>query len=566
MPNLLRCLLCCSLAIILNGPNAQCEVVLTQVEVDGKAVLVSPESISRAKPVSILSTAQSLRIRFKQTEDQGRPAARLRYKLEGYDRGWKDLPSSMRGFLEFRNSHGDMLASEEFCFEGESPGWRGTLENSEFQEHSKGSIAPEGASKADVVLMSHGPNGTMGLVGIDDFQLLVASSGSALPKSFDLNAEGLAEFPYATNPSAYWERGGSRASLAQVSIRSRPAPHPILVFNDDAPAHFATWVTRWNKQMPVEVGDKVTIKFKTAYSIGSAGPGVAEFAKLKAGNYFFRVAATRINGEPTGTELVLPILVMDPWYRHWLVWAAMAAMASAGIAWLSRWSLKRWMQRRLAALEHERLMERERERIARDLHDHVGAGLTEIAMQSDWVDGDLEQGVTERTRQRVRAIRNSATELARGVDEMVWAVNPANDNLKRFASYLTQCSAQFLEAADVRVRFDIPAELPDIHVPGKTRHALFLVVREALNNAVKYACARLVRLEMELQPEGLHLAIEDDGQGFEVERSGPEGTGLINMRRRLEEIGGVFTIKSQKGAGTRIELFAPVAQPALTDR
>ena len=548
MPNLLRAIPFCLIACSLFGltPTLQAAIVLTQVAADGKPIAGLPSAFDMAKPLSIASSTRSLSLEFDQTNEEGKTSDRLRYKLEGYDRNWQDLLSNMRGFLEFHNSSGDVLGTEEFYLKGETPGWRGSPETSDFVEYTRTCTAPEGSCKVEVVLMSHGPNATMGVVGFDAIRLSVVSPGSSTPKVYELNAEGIHGFPQPSDPSAFWDRGGSRASLAEVRIMNTPAPHPILVFNDDAPSHYATWVTRWNKPLEVKPGDQVTLSFKAAYSIGSGGPGVAEFPQLQPGNYFFRAVATRADGEPNGAELVLPLVITAPWYRHMGFWVALSVVMSAGVAWFSRWSLKRRMQMRLAALEHERAMERERERIARDLHDHIGAGLTEIAMQSDWVDGDLEQGVTQRTRQRVKAIRQSATDLARGVDEMVWAINPANDSLKRFANYLAQCSAQFLEAAGVRVRFDIPADLPEIPLPGKLRHALFLVVLEAINNAVKYARATLVRLELQVGQEGLHLAIEDDGQGFDLAGPSPEGSheGLNNMRHRMDEIGGAFSIAS----------------------
>jgi signal transduction histidine kinase len=218
------------------------------------------------------------------------------------------------------------------------------------------------------------------------------------------------------------------------------------------------------------------------------------------------------------------------------------------------------MQRQVAALEQEQAMERERARIARDLHDNIGAGLTEIAMQSDWVHNDLAQGSTADTRQRVERIRQSATELARSVDEIVWAINPANDTVKRFVNYLTQCTAQFLDAAGLRVRFDIPEDMPSTALAGKVRHYLFLAVREALNNAVRHARADLVRLEIRTENTSLRIAVEDNGCGFAPEQTTATGTheGLHNMRRRMEDIGGKFEIISRPGGGTRVAFIAPL--------
>ena len=127
-------------------------------------------------------------------------------------------------------------------------------------------------------------------------------------------------------------------------------------------------------------------------------------------------------------------------------------------------------------------------------------------------------------------------------------------------NYLVQTTEQFLDAAGLRVRFDIPRELPAAALPGKVRHFLFLAAREALNNVSKHARADLVRLEIRVEAGGLRVAIEDNGCGFAPERTGAAGTheGLDTMRRRMDEIGGQFRLTSRPGGGTRVEFFVPL--------
>ena len=288
MPSLLRAIPFYLLACSLFGltPTIQAGIVLTQVTADGKPLPGLPKAFDRAEPLSIASSTRLLSIQFNQTDEEGKALDRLRYKLEGYDRNWQDLLSSMRGFLEFRNSSGDVLGTEEFYLNGETPGWRGSPEASDFVEYTQTSTAPEGSCKVDVVLMSHGPNATMGVAGFDAIRLSVVSPENSTPKLFELNAEGINGFPQPSDPSACWDRGGSRASLAEVRIMNAPAPHPILVFNDDAPSHFATWSTRWNKPLEVKAGDKVTLSFKAAYASARPGPEVPSSRSFSLGIIF----------------------------------------------------------------------------------------------------------------------------------------------------------------------------------------------------------------------------------------------------------------------------------------
>ncbi len=333
------------------------------------------------------------------------------------------------------------------------------------------------------------------------------------------------------------------------------------MIRDDDPKNYGNWSLAPDHLIPVQSGDRLTIEWQTAHSIGASGPGQADYGRLKPGSYWFRVAALKANGEPTGQEASLPIESVLPVYLRWEFWLVLGAVAAGGGAWLGRVAVHRRMQRRIARLEQETALERERARIARDLHDEIGAGLTEIAMQSDWVRRDIAGANLPDTQRRIERVCRSAVDLVRSVDEIVWAVNPANDTVERFVNYLAQSSEQFLEAAGLRIRFDIPADLPARALTGVQRHCLFLAVREALNNAVKHAQADLVRLEIQADDSLLRIAVEDDGCGFVLEETGIEGTheGLESMRRRLAEIGGQFHLASRPGGGTRVEFRMPLA-------
>jgi signal transduction histidine kinase len=290
------------------------------------------------------------------------------------------------------------------------------------------------------------------------------------------------------------------------------------------------------------------------------GSGSATYSQLRSGHYSFRVAAARPNGELTGSEFLLLLEVVPPITQRPQFWAVMACAAAVLGTIFGRTVQRQRMKRRLAEIERLNLLERERARIARDLHDDIGAGLTEIAMSSDLARRELEHSQFPETRRRVDRICQSAIELTRSVDEIVWAVNPANDRLQHFVNYLTQTTEQFLNATGLRVRFDIPPTLPDLELSGKTRHLIFLAVREALNNAAKHAQASLIRLEVEFSEKTLRIIVEDDGRGFATDQHLSPGThqGMEGMRRRLEEIGGGFTITSRPGGGTRAEFAVPL--------
>ena len=162
---------------------------------------------------------------------------------------------------------------------------------------------------------------------------------------------------------------------------------------------------------------------------------------------------------------------------------------------------------------------------------------------------------------RSERVCQSAVELIRSVDAIVWAVNPKNDTLDRFVGYLTSSAEQFTGAAGIRLRFDVPDEIPPLPLAGRTRHDLYLIVREAINNAVKHAQATAISLCVTIDRDTLRIAVEDDGQGFDPESRADDGrhAGLANMRRRAEDLGGRLTITSRPGGGTRVEITASLA-------
>jgi len=545
-------LLVCGLG--MSGGCAWADIRITSIETDGQSREIP--ALDARDPMSqpVRSTARTVRFHFTEGGEDGKPTARLRYKLEGHDDTWRDLPAKMRAIVYFRDYGGQVVATREFYLEGETPGWRGMVENSEFVARRESTIAPPRAASARISFQSiHAQSGdkALGLLGVDAVRLLIGQDAGVPPKIYDFGIAKGTDLGHPLGTPDNWVREGSRAELAILSSRSRPAPHPILVIQDDDPSFFGNWAT--STALAVAPGDRVTLEWQTAHSIGGSGEGVASYPGLKPGRYLLRVAAAKANGELTGREISLPIVVVVPMHRRWEFWAITGALTTAAAAWIGHLAVQRRLQRQLAALVARNEMERERARIARDLHDNIGAGLTEIAMQSDWVHSDLAHGPTADTRQRVERIRQSATELARSVDEIVWATNPANDTVKRFVNYLTQCTAQFLDAAGVRVRFDIPEDMPSTALAGKVRHYLFLAVREALNNAVRHARPDLIRLEIRAMNNRLTIAVEDNGCGFMPGETSVSGTqeGLTNMRCRMEEIDGSFEISSRPGGGTR---------------
>lgn len=236
-----------------------------------------------------------------------------------------------------------------------------------------------------------------------------------------------------------------------------------------------------------------------------------------------------------------------------------ALLAAAGV--MAGFLIAQWRNRRRLAAQTGGLLLQERERIARDLHDDVGAQLTGLALQVDLVrrksfaasfDHDLES-ISRQTRQ-----------LADHLRETVWALNPACDTFASFASHLAEQAERWQEQTGLDCRVDLPAHLPEFPLCAEARHHLALVVREAFANVVKHSGSTRAALKLELVQESLRLRIQDAGRGFDPEiartaSGGMSGNGLGNQRARVESLGGTWELQSQPGQGTTLIVTVPLA-------
>jgi signal transduction histidine kinase len=201
-------------------------------------------------------------------------------------------------------------------------------------------------------------------------------------------------------------------------------------------------------------------------------------------------------------------------------------------------------------LERQQAVERERARIAKDIHDDLGASLTLIAVL-----GDLAQ--KEKAVERIEKMSSTARQAVKSLDEIVWAVNPRNDTLAHLIDYTGQFTTDYLRDAGIRCLLDVPEQTPAREVPANVRHNVFLAVKEALQNIVKHAHATEVWLRVSAIPGGLRIVIEDNGCGFAGPSPDTWADGLGNMRQRLTEIGGECRVQSRAGAGTTITIEFP---------
>ncbi len=282
----------------------------------------------------------------------------------------------------------------------------------------------------------------------------------------------------------------------------------------------------------------------------------ASYSRLPSGRYQFAVQASGPEGawqEGRGIQLE----ILPRWWERLSVQMAAGLALLAGVAG-AVWALERGRsRRRLERLELQRSLDAERQRIARDIHDDLGSGLTEIILLSDTLDEAIQP--TPADQKMVGEISARARSLTRAMDEVVWAINPRNDTLEGFLTYLGKFTQDYLARAEVRCRWNVPAEVPELPLSAEMRHSLYLACKEALHNVVKHAGASEVSVRLDLAEGGLTLAIEDDGRGFAANCPPTRGNGLANMRQRLKELQGLCRVESTPARGTRVVFSLPIA-------
>ena len=292
------------------------------------------------------------------------------------------------------------------------------------------------------------------------------------------------------------------------------------------------------------------------------------YGRLPYGDYTFRVTAATApeawNKAGAGFSFRVPA---PPWRAAWAL-TLYGCVAAGLVAGAARMVSNRRLRAHLAHLAQEQAMQRERMRIAQDMHDEIGSKLTKISFMSERAKGELSG--QHAVASKLDVIAHTSRDLLQSLDEIVWAVNPHNDTLEHMAAYLVQYANEYLQNTAVECELQIPHNLPHQPLSAETRHNLFLAFEEVLNNSLKHGRPSCVRIDMTCGARRFEIAVRDNGCGFEsasLDTAHPidgsrrplrVGNGLRNMRQRLEEVGGQCTIRSRPGAGAAVTLSIPL--------
>jgi two-component sensor histidine kinase len=281
----------------------------------------------------------------------------------------------------------------------------------------------------------------------------------------------------------------------------------------------------------------------SAWSAPSAQRTTA-YSYVPSGQYRFHVIACNGDGIWNEVGASIPFSIPQHWHERTIFWVGLTlVLCGLGLFALRVRYLRRIERMRLlSALDHERA------RIAQDIHDDLGATLTQISMWSAVV----QKRADPDTAGHLSLIRERSNEAVRSLDQIVWAVNPANDTVRKFATYICQAVGDFFRETNVACRINLADTVEDGALHADVRHHLVLAAREACTNALRHAAATEVSLHVEATPEKILIVVTDNGRGFDPDTVSQDGEGLSGMKRRLASAGGLCTIESAPGQGTRV--------------
>ncbi len=302
------------------------------------------------------------------------------------------------------------------------------------------------------------------------------------------------------------------------------------------------------------------------------------YANLTSGTYRFLVRAVSGDGSVSQRPAIISFQILPPiWLRWWFL--TLAILLTLGLFYLFyRYRLARLREVNAALAEakraeeglgkarEERLAElaQVRSRIATDLHDDIGASLTQIAILSEVAKQHSMKG-NGASLDPLNSIVNVSNELVETMSDIVWAINPHKDRLQDLIQRMRRFASDLLTAKGVHFDFRAPAGVLEMPLGANARREVFLIFKETLTNVARHAGATHVKIEFVIAEHSLKLSITDNGRGFDPELIGPAlaargkgGHGIFSMKKRTAELNGQLDIRSSGDGGTTIALQLPL--------
>ncbi|MDR0532983.1 MAG: sensor histidine kinase [Verrucomicrobiales bacterium] len=463
---------------------------------------------------------------------------RTRFKLQELDKDWVSNSSSvvMNLFLYFYDKSGEMVGKKYFAKYGDSPGWKGTLAQSDFTPRHEKATVPDNADSLVIVMTSAGAPHVMGTFAIADLNIYENKNPILTTSPLALK----------NNEPADWVRDGLRPQMSRiVQISNKDA----LCIEDNAPDAHSEWRLLKQSSPKVTPGKTLIIEWKEIYSIGTGYRTSKNYNNLSPGVYHLIISEQNPLDDKNETQRVITLTVITPFWQKTWFWILSTSSLLAVVIFTTRYLVKSRMRRQMQRMQQEHAMETERLRIARNIHDDLGARLTHISLMSSATEN--EATTLDDAKRGLQKISQMTRNLVETLYETVWTVDPKNDHLNSLIEYLSFMISELCEPTDIRCRTNIGDTIDDRPVTSEIRHGISLAVKEAAHNAIKYSQASEIRADFFFNAPTLTIIIQDNGCGFNPDTV-QRGHGLDNMRQRMIAVGGQLTIESAKEQGTKI--------------
>jgi signal transduction histidine kinase len=544
------------IALPLRAAEATNTLEIQSIIVNGKEL-----PFRGKESVNLGSNPENVAFSFSAGTNGGKAPLRLRYMLEGYENVWHEQASAMALTVRFYNESGDMIRPNLYPVNDESPGWTGSLKSSQMTHRRETLVVPPQATRLMVVISSAGPPDAVGIYVVANL-VVFKSSGSLgnvvlLPSPFD-NEHG--DHTNGDVPPD-WMRDGISPSMAKiVKVGQDPQTLAFAILDDDLASH-GEWHNILQVAPVVTPGDSLVVEWNEMFSIGSGTLRPVAYDDLPAGNYRFRVHGVDIMGKMAGPEVAMDVFIPEPFWKTTWFWGLVVIAITAITMGIGRYFVWHRMQHEMVRLKQQRALEQERLRIAHDIHDDLGARVTQISLLSAM--SQENPAFPEKARADFDKVSKMSRELVSALYETVWAVNPENDNLEALGNFVCQMVKQLCEQTQLRCRFHVQDLPHTVQVSSQTRHNISMAVKEAVHNIIKHAKASEVTIRISFSDGMLDVSVHDDGSGFRPVDN-ISGNGLSNMKQRLHNIGGNCFVESQPGQGTMVRLRLRIKQPMET--
>jgi signal transduction histidine kinase len=475
----------------------------------------------------------------------------VKCRLEGLDEEWHPTARGMTMTWEMLGGDNELLARSVFSATGSSPGWESDVTDSPMRLRTEPLFVPEKTRKIRAILSSGTPD-TTGCWVIDELSLKRSAKPDANLWSNGDFGSGERIDQIGGIPTG-WTRGGSEPAIARVMLTHAQE----LGLLDAEQSHSGFWTcTQSLSVRPERGGETFFLSWFEAFNVISGAALHATYMNVPSGEYTFRAIAVADHPTALTTQLELPILIRQPYWKQAWFMPLLVSGSVVTVGWGLFLNYQRRSRNRISAIRMSNAVERDRARIARDMHDDLGTRVSLLKHAASVVRQAIDGDPGKARHQAVR-LESAASDLVWAMDGLVWAVNPSNDTLEHLAGHLSGVAQEIFRDAPVRLRISIPTDLPAVMMRSDFRHHFSLAVKEALHNILKHAGPCEATLQLLVEEGTLVALVSDTGAGFDT--SNPEaGNGLVNLLARTAEMHGTCDIRSAPGEGTRVVLRCPL--------